>query len=126
MISLPIRVLLILGSLATMLFMLRRIRKSQVQIEDTLFWLLFGAGILIISIWPGIIYTIAYALGFQSPMSMVYLLMIFVLLIKQFFMTLRISQLDSKLRSLTQKVALNQEKSERLEHPAESASDSDL
>ena len=107
MISLPIRVLLILGSLATMLFMLRRIRKSQVQIEDTLFWLLFGAGILIISIWPGIIYSIAYALGFQSPMSMVYLLMIFVLLIKQFFMTLRISQLDSKLRSLTQKVALN-------------------
>ena len=126
MISLPIRVLLILGSLATMLFMLRRIRKSQVQIEDTLFWLLFGAGILVISIWPGIIYRIAYALGFQSPMSMVYLLMIFVLLIKQFFMTLRISQLDSKLRSLTQKVALNQEKAERQEHPAESDSDSDL
>ncbi len=108
MISLPIRVLLVIGSLATMLFMLRRIRKSQVQIEDSVFWLLFSGALLIISIWPQIIYRISYMLGFQSPMSMVYLLIIFVLLIKQFFMTLRISQLDAKLRSLVQTIALYQ------------------
>ena len=42
-----------------------------------------------------------------------YLLIIFVLLAKQFFMTIRISQMDSKLRSLAQKVALNEEKIER-------------
>lgn len=108
MISMPIRILLILGSLATMLFMLRRIRKSQIQIEDSLFWLLFSAALLIISIWPAIIYRISYALGFQSPMSMVYLLIIFVLLIKQFFMTIRISQMDSKLRSLVQDMAIKE------------------
>lgn len=106
MISLPIRILLVIGSLATMLFMLRRIRKAQVQIEDSVFWLLFSAALLVISIWPQIIYRISYMLGFQSPMSMVYLLIIFVLLIKQFFMTLRISQLDAKVRSLVQTVAL--------------------
>lgn len=106
MISVPIRILLVIGSLATMLFMLRRIRKAEVQIEDSVFWLLFSAALLVISIWPQIIYRISYLLGFQSPMSMVYLLIIFVLLIKQFFMTLRISQLDAKLRSLVQTVAL--------------------
>ena len=107
MISLPIRSLLILGSLLTMLFMLRRIRKAQIQIEDSIFWLLFCAVMLIISIWPGLIYRVSYALGFQSPMSMVYLLIIFILLIKQFFLTLRISQLDSKLRTLVQRIALD-------------------
>lgn len=107
MISLPIRFLLILGSLLTMLFMLRRIRKAQIQIEDSIFWLLFCATMLIISIWPGLIYRVSYALGFQSPMSMVYLLIIFILLIKQFFLTLRISQLDSKLRTLVQRIALD-------------------
>ena len=123
MISLPIRVLLVLGSLCTMLFMLRRIRKAQVQIEDSLFWLLFSAALLVISIWPGIIYRVSHLLGFQSPMSMVYLLIIFVLLIKQFFMTVRISQLDSKLRSLTQKVALNE--AER-QHTGPSADDAQV
>ena len=123
MISFPIRVLLVLGSLLTMLFMLRRIRKAQVQIEDSIFWLLFSAVLLVISIWPGIIYRISYALGFQSPMSMVYLLIIFVLLIKQFFMTLRISQMDAKLRSLVQTVALEQ--TDAREHPAQHG-DNDL
>lgn len=108
MISLPIRFLLILGSLLTMLFMLRRIRKAQIQIEDSIFWLLFCSAMLIISIWPGLIYWVSYALGFQSPMSMVYLLIIFVLLIKQFFLTLRVSQLDSKLRTLVQRIALDE------------------
>ena len=38
---------------------------------------------------------------------------IFLLLAKQFFMSIRLSQLDSKVRILTEQVALNEEKVER-------------
>ena len=51
--------------------------------------------------------------GFVSEINVVYLAIIFLLLIKQFYMSVRISQMDSKLKSLTQKVALNEEKIER-------------
>ena len=105
--------LLILGSLFTAAFILRRVRKAQVQIEDTIFWLLFSAGLLLLSLFPKAAYRAARALGFQAPINLVYTGIIFVLLVRQFFMTIRISQLDSKLRSLAQRVALNEEKIER-------------
>lgn len=108
--QLVLRCLLVLGSLATAAFILRRVRKAQVQIEDTIFWLGFSALLLLLSIFPQAAFWLSRALGFQSPINLVYLLIIFVLLVKQFFMTIRISQMDSKLRSLAQKVALNEEK----------------
>ena len=80
------------------------------QIEDTIFWLGFSALLLLLSLFPQAAFWLSRALGFQSPINLVYLLIIFVLLVKQFFMTIRISQMDSKLRSLAQKVALNEEK----------------
>lgn len=111
--QLVLRCLLVLGSLVTAAFILRRVRKAQVQIEDTIFWLGFSALLLLLSIFPQAAFWLSRALGFQSPINLVYLLIIFVLLVKQFFMTIRISQMDSKLRSLAQKVALNEEKISR-------------
>ena len=52
-------------------------------------------------------------LGFVSPINFVYIVIIFLLLVKQFFMSIKISQLDSKVRILTQRIALNEEKAER-------------
>ena len=69
--------------------------------------------LLILAIFPGIAYWAAYLLGFQSPINFVYIVIIFLLLAKQFFMSIRLSQLDSKVRILTQRVALNEEKIER-------------
>lgn len=106
-----IRVCLVLGSLITATYILRRVRLAKVQIEDTIFWLLFSGILLILAIFPGIAYWAAYLLGFQSPINFVYIVIIFLLLAKQ-FMSIRLSQLDSKVRILTQRVALNEEKIE--------------
>ena len=38
-----IRVCLILGSFITAGYILRRVRHAKVQIEDTIFWLMFSA-----------------------------------------------------------------------------------
>ena len=105
-----IRICLILGSLITAGYILRRVRLAKVQIEDTIFWLLFSAALLILAIFPGIAYWAANLLGFMSPINFV---IIFLLLAKQFFMSIRLSQLDSKVRILTEQVALNEEKVER-------------
>ena len=108
-----IRICLIFGSLVTAWYILRRVRQAKVQIEDTIFWLLFSAALLILAIFPGIAYWAANLLGFMSPINFVYVVIIFLLLAKQFFMSIRLSQLDSKVRILTEQVALNEEKAER-------------
>ena len=108
-----IRICLIVGSLLTAGFVLRRVRLAKVQIEDTIFWLLFSGVLLVLAIFPGIAYWASRLLGFQSPINFVYIVVIFLLLVKQFLLSIRISQLDSRLRILTEQVALNQEKQER-------------
>jgi hypothetical protein len=113
LISIPIRILLVLGSIFTAMFILRRVRYAKVQIEDSLFWLFCSAFLLFLSIFPEITTWVARRLGFISEINVVYLSIIFLLLIKQFYMSVRISQMDSKLKSLVQKVALNEEKIER-------------
>ena len=110
---LSFRLLLVLGSFLTLLFIIRRIRHSKLQIEDSIFWFLFSGFLLILSIFPHLATLAARLLGLQAPINVVYLAIIFLLIIKQFFMTIRISQLDSKLKNLAQKVALNEEKLDR-------------
>ncbi|MDD4850580.1 MAG: DUF2304 domain-containing protein [Gemmiger sp.] len=108
-----IRLCLIIGSLITAGFILRRVRLAKVQIEDTIFWLAFSLILLVLAIFPGIAYWASTLLGFISPINFVYILIIFLLLAKQFFMSIRISQMDSKLRILAERIALNEEKVER-------------
>ena len=108
-----LRVCLIVGSLITAVYVLRRVRHAKIQIEDTIFWLGFSAALMILAIFPGIAYWASRLLGFQSPINFVYIVVIFLLLVKQFLLSIRISQLDSRLRILTEQVALNQEKQER-------------
>ena len=108
-----LRVCLIVDSLITAVYVLRRVRHAKIQIEDTIFWLLFSGVLLVLAIFPGIAYWASRLLGFQSPINFVYIVVIFLLLVKQFLLSIRISQLDSRLRILTEQVALNQEKQER-------------
>ena len=113
LLPLALRALLICGSLCTTLFILRRVRQAKVQIEDSIFWLLFSACLLFLSLFPEITTWVARKFGFVSEINVVYLAIIFLLLIMQFYMSVRLSQMDSKLKSLAQKVALNEEKIER-------------
>lgn len=108
-----IRILLIIGSIITAGYILRRVRQAKIQIEDTIFWLLFSAALLVLAFFPGIAYWAANLLGFMSPINFVYVVIIFLLLAKEFFMSVRISQMDSKIKVLAEQVALNQEKVER-------------
>ena len=52
-------------------------------------------------------------MGIQSPVNFIFLAIIFVLIIKLFRMTIRVSQLSSKLQTLTQDFALYEQKKEK-------------
>ena len=58
-------------------------------------------------IFPKVFYKISDFIGFQSPISMVFLVVIFVLIIRMFFMTIQISQLENKIDNLVQQIAID-------------------
>ena len=110
--SIMLRTALIVISLLTLWYTARKIRKAQLQIEDSIFWMAFPAALVILSAFPGIATWAAKMLGVQSPVNV-----IFILIVKIFSLSLRISQLDAKIRTLTQEIAirekLQQEKKEK-------------
>ncbi len=105
--SLVFRIILIVASLLTLVFMMRKIRHSKVQIEDTIFWVLFSILLLVISIFPGLADFATRLVGVYSTVNFVFLLTIFILLIKLFLMTVKLSQVECKMRELAQKVAID-------------------
>lgn len=109
--SLFLQVILFLTSLFTFVFIIRKIRNSQVQVDDALFWILFAALVLLVSIFPQIFIEAAELIGVISAANLVFLFFIFVLLIKCFSLSIRISQMDTKLKELTQQLGI--EKLER-------------
>lgn len=113
-----LRICLILGALVTAGYVLRRVRQARVQIEDTIYWLALSAVLLLVALFPGIAYWVSGLLGFVSPINCVYLIVIFLLLARQFMLSIRVSQLDSRLRVLTERVALNQQRQEQAEQKA--------
>ena len=104
--SLVLRIVLIVVAILSFVFVLRKIRKAQVRIEDILFWLVVSLGALILGIFPQIAYWFSNILGIMSPVNFVYLVFIFVLLFKVFILTVQVSQLQEKLKDLAQNVAI--------------------
>ena len=101
------QIVLIFVSLATVTFILRGIRKSQVQINDSLFWIFFSLVLLVFSVFPKLAEIIARALGIVSAVNFIFLFIIFLLLINQYQLTVRLSKLDTKFKNLVQTIALS-------------------
>lgn len=109
--SLVLRIGLIVVSLLTLVFITRKVRNAQIKLEDSIFWFCVAGLLLILSIFPQIFFAIADFAGIISTANLVFLLFIFILLILGFNLSVHLSQTDTKLKELTQQLAI--EKFER-------------
>jgi len=110
--SLTIRIILIVISVFTMLYAIRKIRKSHMEIEDVIFWILSSIGLVVLSIFPKIASFFANLIGIQSELNFIYISIIFVILLKLFSLSIELSQLKVKLRNLIQEIALRDNEKE--------------
>ena len=106
--TLVLRLVLVLASVFTFWYVARKLRKSQVQIMDTVFWLVLSFGVIVLAIFPQIAINLAELLGVQSPANFVYLIMIFVVLIRCFLLSIRVSFLEDKVRKLVQEIGIRE------------------
>jgi hypothetical protein len=106
-----LRALLFLFAAGALFFVLKKVRNSQAQIESAVFWVLFMLGLVIISIFPGIVIYVSGLIGIESPANFVYLCIIFILLLRVFNLSLQLSKFQYQIQQLAQIIAL--EKSQR-------------
>lgn len=111
--SIELRILLIIISCITMFYVIRKIRQCKLGIEYASFWIGFSILLILMSVFPQLIYWCTDFLEIQSPVNFVFLVVIFILIIKCFLMTIQISQLTNKLKELVQELALRQDDSKK-------------
>lgn len=109
--SITLRIVLVLVSLFVLLFVLKRVRSSKIKLEDSMIWILFSGVLFFLSIFPRVFDFLADLVGVYSTVNFVFLFFIFMLLLLCFNLSMRISQADTKIKELTQLLAI--EKFER-------------
>ena len=111
--SATLKVLLIVASVVTVGWILRKIRKNKVKMEDAIFWIFFAAILLILAIFPEISYKLCQIFGIMSPSNLVFLVIIFLLAEKIFTLSIIVSQLEDKIGILSAEVALRSKADEK-------------
>ena len=114
--SIAMRVLLIVGSLMTAVYVLRRVRKSRMRTEDSAFWLVFSLILVLMGLLPDLVTRLAGAIGVLSAANLVFLVVIFLLIIKLFLMDQRISALQRQATDTAQAVAIGRLERETEKH----------
>ena len=107
-----LRVVLIVVSVATTWMILRRIRTSKMRIEDSIFWIGFSCMLILFSLFPQIVYLMTDLTGIQTPVNFIFLFIIFVLILRLFRITVKLSQLETRVREMAMHLALEEKKQE--------------
>ena len=108
--SYTFRILLIIISLLCNVYVLYKVRRSNLRIERAIFWLFFSLILVIMAAFPRISEFTAKKLGVISPANLVFAVVIFVLLIKEYVNTLTISDMEEKIDCLAREIALEEER----------------
>ncbi len=100
---------LIIVCIVTLFFVIRKIKKSQFKIGDTLYWLFFCALLLLMGIFPKAVSWVSDIIGFEASSNFVFVAIIFLLLIKIFLLDARLAKVEDKQIKLAQKYAIDKE-----------------
>ena len=106
--SLVLRIFLIVVSFISIIYVTRRIRKAKLRIDYSLFWIIVSVLNMLLAIFPGVAIKLATMMGVMSAVNLIYLVMIFILLLHNFSMTMKISSLESKINNLTEEIAIRE------------------
>ena len=102
-------------SIIFIIFILNLFRKNKVDEKYSILWLFFGAVILIISIFPGIIENIASWFGVYYPPTLMLLLAILIIGAYIVHITMVITKQNKMIIKLNQELAILKQKYDKEE-----------
>lgn len=103
------RILGMLLSLFFLLYVLHLVRRKKLREEYSVFWVLLGFLIFILSLWKKLLIWISNLLTFPDPLFTIFLFGLFLLLCICLYFSVRLSDLQKKINTLAQEFSLKKE-----------------
>ncbi|MDR2491905.1 MAG: DUF2304 domain-containing protein [Coriobacteriales bacterium] len=101
-----LRALLILGAVGILVYFIAQIRARRLQIDYAVFWVLFSVLLVFFAALPDVLVMVSHLLGFASAANLVFVLVIFLLILRLFSVNRRLSRSEQRIEDLTQRLAL--------------------
>lgn len=101
-----LRILILMGTVVFVVYVLLRIQKLKIKMEDAVFWIFLAAVVAVMGTVPQVAYGLSAFLGIQSPANLVYLLIIGLLIEKLFTLSVTLSMLEEKVTILSAEIAI--------------------
>lgn len=86
-------------------YVLARLRREKMQIQDSVFWILYALGIVLLSLFPQIGTALSSLIGISLPVNFIFLVFIFFSYVKLLSLSAKISQLERKNEELAYAIA---------------------
>ncbi len=100
------RIFVLIGTVVFVFYILLRIQKLKIKMEDAIFWIFFMLFVAVLGTVPQVAYWLSSVLGIQSPVNLVYLLIIGLLVEKMFTLSVTLSMLEEKVTILSAEIAI--------------------
>ena len=104
--TLLFRIILLAVCLFTYFFLHHSIKKERMRIEESIFWLILSLLLLVFAIFPEIPDILARLLGIYSTANFLFLFVIFILLLRLFYVNAALGKLEERVKTLVQNEAL--------------------
>ena len=111
-----VRILLLIGAVCTFLYVYKGVKKSRFKAQETFFWLFLSFLFVLLGVFPVIVDWLSQTLGVASPINLVFLVVIFLLLIKVFAMDRKIARSEHQMVELVQKIAIEKLDNQKRTH----------
>ena len=106
--NIPLRAFLLICAVVVLIFVFRKIRQSEFEIADSIFWFLFVAILVFFALFPQVAYVLSSFFGFAAPVNFVFFAVIGILLIRVFALNAKVAHLRIKVNHLIQELALRE------------------
>lgn len=106
--SLRLQVILLILFVMIFLFLINQVKKKAVALKYTLAWLLLDSALIVLTCFPNLLQIMSDTLGITTPINMIFFCGFVLALIIIYTLTVALSRNSDRIRSLAQKVALNE------------------
>lgn len=112
--SLRLQIVIGIVAVFALLFILNMVRKKKIDLKHALSWVFFAVIVLILDIFPQILFGIAELMGVTVPSNMIFLVGFILLIVIIYSLSVVVSKLAAQAKRLTQEIALLREEIERM------------
>lgn len=110
-----VRLLPVIAALCFLLYLWWLLRSRRLKQTYVYIWFIIGIGLLVIAIWPPLLFWVSDLLGFQRASNMILVAAAFILLVISIQLSAAVSALQEDRRRLTEEIAILEARLGRVE-----------